>query len=102
MQRERVREKEPVHYRRLPIYFFRGRLRRGTCREGKRLSPRAKAKHRKSLKRACRRARTMVRFGVARPVNSYVRAPAHSRLVINEVIRKPEAEEIAVDNVCCF
>lgn len=58
------------------IYFFRSRLRRGTCREGKRLSPRAKAKHRKSLKRASAGVpRTVVRFRVARLVNSYARAP---------------------------
>jgi len=44
------------------IYFFRGWLRRGTCREGKRLSPRAKAKHRKSLKRARRRASNAASF----------------------------------------
>jgi len=74
---ERERERERTSAPPSPsIYFFRSRLRRGTCREGKRLSPRAKAKHRKSLKRASAGVpRTVVRFQVARHVNSYARAP---------------------------
>lgn len=105
---ERGREKRepfsPVHTYNAPpspsIYFFRSRLRRGTCREGKRLSPRAKAKHRKSLKRASASVpRTVVRFRVARPVNSYAREHRGAFSSRDQRSRsQPEAE--GVDNVC--
>jgi len=77
------------------IYFFRSRLRRGTCREGKRLSPRAKAKHRKSLKRAS--AGVLERWFVFewRGLSTLTREhrAAYSRPVINAVVRSLKPKE---------